>query len=81
MDLRFHMAGASNPRFTPTAEEIYHVGHSCHLIARGVKERCLTQIAEVLRFRLELKSVVSLIRGEMYVRQAIVVVTICVISW
>ena len=66
------MAVALNPRFTPTAEELYHVGHhSCHLIARGVKERCLAQIAEVLRFRHELKPVVSLIRGEMYVRQAI----------
>ena len=66
------MADASNPRFTPTAAELYHVGHqSCHTIARGIKERCLAQIAEVLRFRLELKPVVSLIRGEMYARQAI----------
>ena len=60
------MADASNPRFTPTAEELYHVGHqSCHTL------RCLPQIAEVLRFRLEFKPVVSLIRGEMYARQAI----------
>ena len=66
------MAVASNPRFTPTAEELYHVGHqSCHTITRGIKERCLAQIAEVLRCRLELKPVVSLIKGEMYARQAI----------
>ena len=66
------MAEVSNPRFTATAEELYHVGHqSCNTITRGIKERCLAQIAEVLRFRLELKPVVSLIRGEMYVRQAI----------
>ena len=66
------MAVASNLGFTPTAEELYHVGHqSCHTITRGIKERCLAQIAEVLRFRLELKPVVSLIRGEMYARQAI----------
>ena len=66
------MADASNPRFTATAEELYHVGHqSCHTITRGIKERCPAQIAEVLMFRLELKPVVSLIRGEMYARQAI----------
>ena len=66
------MADISNSRFTPTAEELYHVGHqSCNTIPRGVKERCLSQIAEVLRFRLELKPVISLLRGELYARQAI----------
>ena len=66
------MAEVTNPRFTPTAEELYHVGHqSCNTIPRGVKERCLSQVAEVLRFRLELKPVISLLRGEMYARQAI----------
>ena len=59
-------------RFTPTAEELYHVGHqTCNIIPRGAKERCLSQIAEVLRFRLELKPVIALLRGELYARQAI----------
>ena len=72
LNCRFPMADISNSRFTPTAEELYHVGHqSCNTIPRGVKERCLAQIAEVLRFRLELKPVISLLRGEMYARQAI----------
>ena len=66
------MAEVPNLRFTPTAEELYHVGHqSCNTIPRGVKERCLSAVAEVLRFRFELKPVVSLLRGEMYARQAI----------
>ena len=66
------MTEVSNSRFTPTAEELYHVGHqSCNIIPRGAKERCLSQVAEVLRFRLELKPVISLLRGELYARQAI----------
>ena len=66
------MADISNSRFTPTAEELYHVRHqTCNNIPRGTKERCLAQIAEVLRFRLELKPVISLLRGELYARQAI----------
>ena len=72
LNCRFTMADISNSRFTPTAEELYHVGHqSCNTIPRGVKERCLAQIAEVLRFRLELRPVISLLRGELYARQAI----------
>ena len=72
LNCRFTMADISNSRFTPTAEELYHVGHqSCNTIPRGVKEKCLAQIAEVLRFRLELRPVISLLRGEMYARQAI----------
>ena len=72
LNCRFTMADISNSRFTPTAEELYHVGHqSCNTIPRGVKERCLAQIAEVLRFRLELRPVISLLRGELYTRQAI----------
>ena len=72
LNCRFTMADISNSRFTPTAEELYHVGHqSCNTIPRRVKERCLAQIAEVLRFRLELKPVISMPRGEMYARQAI----------
>ena len=66
------MADISNSRFTPTAEELYHVRHqTCTNIPRGTKERCLAQIAEVLRFRLELRPVISLLRGELYARQAI----------
>ena len=66
------MTEVSNLRFTPTAEELYHVGHqTCNIIPRGAKERCLSQVAEVLRFRLELKPVISLLRGELYARQAI----------
>ena len=58
--------------FTPTAEELYHVGHqTCNIIPRGAKERCLSQVAEVLRFRLELRPVIALLRGELYARQAI----------
>ena len=54
------MADISNSRFTPTAEELYHVRHqTCTNIPRGTKERCLAQIAEVLRFRLELRPVIS----------------------
>ena len=65
------MTEALSLRFTPTAEELYHVGHqSCNTIPRGVKERCLSQVAEVLRFRLDLKPVVSLLRGGLYARQA-----------
>ena len=72
LNCRFTMADISNSRFIPTAEELYHVGHqSCNTIPRGVKERCLAQIAEVLRFRLELRPVISLLRGETYARQAI----------
>ena len=44
---------------------------TCNNIPRGTKERCLAQIAEVLRFRLELRPVISLLRGELYARQAI----------
>ena len=66
------MADISNSRFTPTAEELYHVRHqACTNIPRGTKERCLAQIAEVLRFRPELRPVISLLRGELYTRQAI----------
>ena len=39
LNCRFTMADISNSRFTPTAEELYHVGHqSCNTIPRGVKE-------------------------------------------
>ena len=66
------MADISNSRFTPTSEELYHVRHqTCTNIPRGTKERCLAQIAEVLRFRLELRPVISLLRGELYTRQTI----------
>ena len=66
------MADISNSRFTPTSEELYHVRHqTCTNIPGGTKERCLAQIAEVLRFRLELRPVISLLRGELYTRQAI----------
>ena len=66
------MTEVSNLRFTPTAEELYHVRHqTCNIIPRGTKERCLSQIAEVLRFRLELRPVIALLRGELYARQAI----------
>ena len=65
------MTEVANLRFTPTAEELYHVGHqTCNIIPRGAKERCLSQVAEVLRFRLELKPVIALLRGELYARQA-----------
>ena len=66
------MTEVANFRFTPTAEELYHVGHqTCNIIPRGAKERCLSQVAEVLRFRLELRPVIALLRGELYARQAI----------
>ena len=66
------MTEVSNLRFTPTAEELYHVRHqTCNIIPRGAKERCLSPIAEVLRFRLELRPVIALLRGELYARQAI----------
>ena len=66
------MTEVASFRFTPTAEELYHVGHqTCNIIPRGAKERCLSQVAEVLRFRLELRPVIALLRGELYARQAI----------
>ena len=66
------MTEVANFRFSPTAEELYHVGHqTCNIITRGAKERCLSQVAEVLRFRLELRPVIALLRGELYARQAI----------
>ena len=66
------MTEVASFRFTPTAEELYHVGHqTCNIIPRGAKERCLSQVAEVLRFRLELRPVITLLGGELYARQAI----------
>lgn len=66
------MAGALNPRFMATAEEIHHVGNgACDQLPREQKERCLAQKAETLRFRLDLKPFVTLVRGDMFVRQAI----------
>ena len=53
------MTEVASFRFTPTAEELYHVGHqTCNIIPRGAKERCLSQVAEVLRFRLEPRPVI-----------------------
>ena len=67
------MAVALNRRFVPTLEELHHVsGQSCDRIARDQKERCLYQVAETIRFRLEMKPLLALIRGEMYVRQTMV---------
>ena len=65
------MTEVASFQFTPTAEELYHVGHQTCNVTRGAKERCLSQVAEVLRFRLELKPVIALLRGELYARQAI----------
>ena len=63
------MALAINRRFTPTLEELHHVnGQTVHQIARDQKERCLFQVAETIRFRLEMRPLVALIRGEMFVR-------------
>ena len=66
------MAIVVHRRFVPTLEELNHVTmKSCDRLARDVKERCLYQIAETIRFRLEMKPLVTLIRGELYVRQAL----------
>ena len=78
LNCRFTMADISNSRFTPTAEELCHVGHqSCNTIPRGVKERCLAQIAEVLRFRLELKPVISLLGVKCMLDRLLLLVMIC----
>ena len=72
------MADISNSRFTPTAEELYHVRHqTCTNIPRGTKERCLAQIAEVLRFRLELRPVISLLGVNCMLDRLLLVVMIC----
>ena len=62
---------AAVPFFAPraTQEELAHIqGRMVHLIHRDVKQGFFSDVPEVLRIKVDLKPLVTLIRGEQFVR-------------
>lgn len=57
-------------RFVPTADEHAKIasGHADE-VPRSRKERILFEISEVMRFRIDLRQRLSLLRGDLFVRQ------------
>ena len=65
------MAALMTPRFVVTDEEIRHVNEgTCDQIPRDQQERILVMLPATLRFRVDLRPFLTLVRGELFVKLA-----------
>ena len=65
------MAALMTPRFVVTDEEIRHVNEgTCDQIPRDQKERILAMLPATLRFRVDLRPFLTLVRGDLFVKLA-----------
>ena len=66
------MAALMTPRFVVSDEEIRHVNEgTCDQIPREQKERILAMLPATMRFRVDLRPFLTLVRGDLFVRQAV----------
>ena len=65
------MAALMTPRFVVTDEEIRHVNEgTCDQIPRDQQERILAMLPATLRFRVDLRPFLTLVRGDLFVKLA-----------
>ena len=65
------MAALMTPRFVVTDEEIRHVNEgTCDQIPRDQQERILVMLPATLRFRVDLRPFLTLVRGDLFVKLA-----------
>ena len=65
------MAALMTPRFVVTDEETRHVNEgTCDQIPRDQKERILAMLPATLRFRVDLRPFLTLVRGDLFVKLA-----------
>ena len=65
------MAALMTPRFVVTDEEIRHVNEgTCDQIPREQQERILVMLPATLRFRVDLRPFLTLVRGDLFVKLA-----------
>ena len=63
------MAALMTPRFVVTDEEIRHVNEgTCDQIPREQQERILVMLPATLRFRVDLRPFLTLVRGDLFVK-------------
>ena len=65
------MAALMTPRFVVTDEETRHVNEgTCDQIPRDQKERIFAMLPATLRFRVDLRPFLTLVRGDLFVKLA-----------
>ena len=65
------MAALMTPRFVVTEEETRHVNEgTCDQIPRDQKERIFAMLPATLRFRVDLRPFLTLVRGDLFVKLA-----------
>ena len=65
------MAALMTPRFVVTEEETRHVNEgTCDQIPRDRKERIFAMLPATLRFRVDLRPFLTLVRGDLFVKLA-----------